>query len=55
MTQATWVLGPIQTRNFRPIVADPGSGAFLAAGSGIRIRDLGWKKIRIRKVHFFSQ
>ncbi len=41
MTQATWVLGPFQTRNFRPSVADPGSGAFLVAGLpvGIRIRD----------------
>jgi hypothetical protein len=54
MTQATWVLGPIQTRNFRPIVADPGSGAFFCrwirypdpgsgmgkkSGSGINIPD----------------
>jgi hypothetical protein len=40
----------------RPSVADldPGSGAFLTTGSGIRIRDPGWKKIRIWDEHHFS-
>jgi hypothetical protein len=28
--------------------ADPGSGAFLSPGSGIRIRDPGWSNGRIR-------
>jgi hypothetical protein len=49
MTQATWVLGPIQPRNFQPVLwirdpvlfwpMDQGSGMGKKSGSGIIIPD----------------
>ncbi len=44
---------PMKNTVMRIRIQDPGSGAFLIPGSGIRIWDpnLGWKKIRIRDEH----